>query len=80
MTARPRACGKARYPTAAAARSALDLIRRRRPRVDENTPKPCRVYACDECHGYHLTSSPADPGHALRPAHFGRRPRWDDDE
>ncbi|HWK25336.1 MAG TPA: hypothetical protein VNS09_02165 [Solirubrobacter sp.] len=48
-------CGKKRFASGAQARAALRTIRRRENR--ESDKKPIRAYACDRCHGWHLTSA-----------------------
>lgn len=45
---------KTRYPTGAAARRALAVLRGRRQRSE--TGKPLREYPCPHCAGHHLTS------------------------
>lgn len=56
------ACDKASYPTGAQARRALDQIRRRSSRRQDedgaSKGKPQRAYRCERCGRYHLTSYP----------------------
>jgi len=55
--------GKARYPTEHAARVALAgiVIERNRGRPGVARRKETRVYGCDRCGGWHLTSQPFRP-------------------
>jgi hypothetical protein len=54
-------CSKAWYPDQAAARDALAKV--------EPGARPLRVYPCDRCDGWHLTSKP----------NRGKTPQWDRD-
>lgn len=60
------ACTKVPYRTQASARSALEKWCEARP-DDRNVPT--KVYPCDRCDGWHLTSKKAN----------GKRPPWDKD-
>lgn len=48
-------CGKTRFSSRGAAETALQKIRKFGARGESGT-KPQRVYACPDCHGWHLTS------------------------
>jgi len=57
-------CSKKPYPDQASARVALDHIR-----LKPSTNRPLRVYPCDICDGWHLTSKRV----------AGKTPPWDRD-
>lgn len=63
----PSGCGKKNYPSQASARLALDRILRKQSLDATRAPK--RVYPCDSCDGWHLTSKPLS----------GKVPPWDTD-
>jgi hypothetical protein len=50
-------CSKARFPSRALALQRLAEIQ---TKGEDREKKPVRVYSCNECGGYHLTSSALD--------------------
>ena len=64
-----RTCEKAFHADQAAARLALTSILEKAARKGKSGPLPVRVYPCDVCDGWHLTTKP------IR----GREPPWDRD-
>lgn len=60
-------CQKQPYPDQGTARLALASIRKQSSPTTPKTPR--RVYPCDKCEGWHLTSKPLS----------GKIPEWDRD-
>lgn len=60
-------CQKQPYPDQGTARLALESIRKQRSPTNTKTPR--RVYPCDRCEGWHLSSKPLS----------GKIPAWDRD-
>jgi hypothetical protein len=71
----PRRCpsGKLRYPSEALALEGLSTVRERRHGADR--PPECRIYFCDRCEGWHLTSAEIHPR-----AFVPEREKADDEE
>lgn len=64
-----RTCEKAFYEDQAAARHALSTIGEKAAKPGKSARRPVRVYPCDVCDGWHLTSKGVK----------GRKPAWDRD-
>ena len=64
-----RTCAKTPYADQATARTALTSIREKAARKGKDGPVPVRVYPCDVCDAWHLTTKPVR----------GRTPPWDRD-
>jgi hypothetical protein len=60
-------CSKVYFPDQARARAALAVVKEKKTNKWDSLP--VRVYPCDVCDGWHLTSK----------RHKGKKPAWDRD-
>jgi hypothetical protein len=58
--------GKRTFPDDKSAKAAMTRVRQRALAEGQVEPIPNRVYRCERCHRWHLTTEEYEPGRSLR--------------